>query len=441
MKRFLFAMVEGGGNVPPQLGAVRRLVGRGHKVRVLADRALKAEVEETGAEYAPWQRAPHNNMRDRQNDRVRDWQARSPIGKLRRVAQEVLFGPAELYARDVLDEVERFGPDALAVDCLLFGAALGAEKSGLPAAVLMHTICQLPLPGVPPFGFGLPRARGPLGRLRDRLMWRLFFFIFDRLGLGPLGRARAALGLPPIRHCTDGVTRLSRVLLLTSPSFDFVPTPLPDNLRYVGAPIDDPTWAAPPPAGDDPLILVALGSTFQDQQALTQRVIDACGNLPHQALVTLGGVFDRAEFRAPANVSVVASAPHNAVLGRTRVTVAHGGHGTVIKSLAAGVPVLCIPLGRDQKDNGARVVAAGAGLTLSPGASAATICRTLKRLLDEPRFTRAARDLASRIAEERAGDPLVRELESLASANAAQTTNRQGARTPESVQADTPHAV
>jgi hypothetical protein len=37
MKHFLFVMFEGGGNVPPQLGIARRLVGRGHVVRVLAD--------------------------------------------------------------------------------------------------------------------------------------------------------------------------------------------------------------------------------------------------------------------------------------------------------------------------------------------------------------------------------------------------------------------
>jgi UDP:flavonoid glycosyltransferase YjiC (YdhE family) len=414
MKRFLFAMVEGGGNVPPQLGAVRRLVARGHAVRVLGDRALAAEVAEAGAEFAPWQRAPHNNMRDRRHDRVRDWEPKSPIAKMKRVAKEVLFGPAELYARDLLDEVERFSPDALAVDCLLFGAAIGAEKSGLPAAVLMHTICYLPLPGVPPYSFGLSRARGPLGRVRDRLLWRLFLHTFDKEGIPPLNGARAALGLPPIRHVTDGLSRLSRVLILTSASFDFVSTSLPDHVRYVGAPVDDPAWAGPAPVGSEPLVLVALGSTFQNQAALTQRVIDACGQLPLRALVTLGDVFAPSDFRAPANVDVVGSAPHNAVLPRARITVAHGGHGTVIKSLAAGVPVLCVPLGRDQKDNGARVVDAGAGLTLSPGASTATICRTMRRLLDEPSFAEAARRMRDAIAAERAGDPLLRELEALA---------------------------
>ena len=38
MKRFLFLIVEGGGNVPAQMSIARRLVARGHEVHVLADR-------------------------------------------------------------------------------------------------------------------------------------------------------------------------------------------------------------------------------------------------------------------------------------------------------------------------------------------------------------------------------------------------------------------
>ena len=41
-KRFLFAMWDGGGNVPPAIGLVRRLVERGHVVRLLGDPTLAA---------------------------------------------------------------------------------------------------------------------------------------------------------------------------------------------------------------------------------------------------------------------------------------------------------------------------------------------------------------------------------------------------------------
>jgi hypothetical protein len=36
-RRYLLALVDGGGNVPPELSAARRLVERGHSVTVLAE--------------------------------------------------------------------------------------------------------------------------------------------------------------------------------------------------------------------------------------------------------------------------------------------------------------------------------------------------------------------------------------------------------------------
>jgi hypothetical protein len=51
--RYLFATVDGGGNVPPELSAARRLVDRGHLVTVLAEDSVAAEVRATGARLRP----------------------------------------------------------------------------------------------------------------------------------------------------------------------------------------------------------------------------------------------------------------------------------------------------------------------------------------------------------------------------------------------------
>jgi len=58
----------------------------------------------------------------------------------------------------------------------------------------------------------------------------------------------------------------ARVLVMTSPSFDFPAQALPPNVRYVGPQLDDPHWAEGEdwrPAGLEPLVLVAMSSTFQ----------------------------------------------------------------------------------------------------------------------------------------------------------------------------------
>jgi len=40
----------------------------------------------------------------------------------------------------------------------------------------------------------------------------------------------------------------------------------------------------------------------------------------------------------------VQSAPHAEVLREAALTVTHAGHGTVIKSLAGAVPLVCLPI-------------------------------------------------------------------------------------------------
>jgi len=419
-RRFLFAIVEGGGNVPVQLGVVRRLVARGHEVRVLADGVLEPEVCAAGGAFRPWRRAPQQNMRSQTADRVRDWEASSPLKALGRLGDELFFGPAARYADDMLEEIGASPVDALAVDQLVYGAMVAAEKSRLPTAVLMHSTCLLDLPGLPPYGLGLRPGRGPHGRLRDWLLKRVAHRIFDGVGRARLNQLRAAHGLPPLRHALDQLTQLDRVLVFTSPAFDFTPRSVPANLRYVGPVLDDPEWVEPwtsPFAkGDDrPLALVALGSTFQNQKGALERLIAALGSLPVRGLVTLGGVFDPSELPAPANVKVVRSAPHSVVLPQARVVVAHGGHGTVMKSLAAGVPLLCVPLGRDQVDNATRVVVHGVGLMRKSSASSSSYRSALERLLEDPSYTESAGRLGERIRRDAAESSALTELESLAS--------------------------
>ncbi len=419
MSRFMFVMFEGGGNVPVQLAIAKRLVARGHAAHVLADAPLREQALAAGCTFATFPTAPAQNFRDREADRVRDWSIANPMKQLARVASELVFGPAERYARDVLAEIERHPTDAIAVDCLLFGAMVGAERSGLPTAQLHHIPFSWPTRGVPPFGLGLHPARGPLGRFRDRMLGAITTRTFERNGLPPVNAARVALGMQPLASVFEQAKRQDRVLVLTSKRFDFAGhVELPANVVHVGPQLDDPAWVAPwtsPWTADDqrPLVLVALGSTFQNQGSITQRVIDALGSLPVRGLVTLGGVLSPSDFVLPPNVSAVGSAPHQTVMPLARAVVAHGGHGTVMKALSYGKPLLCVPLGRDQADNAARVEVAGAGLRASAKASASTLRTAIVRLIDEPSYAERAKEMADDIARDVAADRAVAELESL----------------------------
>ena len=108
------------------------------------------------------------------------------------------------------------------------------------------------------------------------------------------------------------------------------------------------------------------------------------------AVVTAGPAMAEEHFEAPANVSIVHSAPHDAIMKEVSLVVTHGGHGTVTWSLLNSVPLLVIPMGRDQGDNAARVVARGAGLSVTDSATEEEIAAAVGRLLAEPHFRAAA---------------------------------------------------
>jgi UDP:flavonoid glycosyltransferase YjiC (YdhE family) len=207
-------------------------------------------------------------------------------------------------------------------------------------------------------------------------------------------------------------------LLGTSRAFDFAPDVLPAHMIYVGPQMGDPSWAKSwtPPQSERgrARALVAFSSSFQDHASCVQRVIDAMATLPMDAVVTLGGALYADEVHAPANVQVVESAPHGLAMDWADLVVTHGGHGTVIKALAAQKPMLILPHGRDQDDNAARVAHRGAGLSLPAISDAADIAAALRRLIEEPGFAANARRLGAQVAFDAKNSPVVSILEWLA---------------------------
>ena len=99
----------------------------------------------------------------------------------------------------------------------------------------------------------------------------------------------------------------------------------------------------------------------------------------------------------------------------------------MIKALAAGVPLVVAPLGRDQPDNAARVVHAGAGLWVSKKAGVPALRDAIARTLDEPRYRAAAQHMAATLAAERDEALVVDELERTArEGTAREGTAREG---------------
>jgi MGT family glycosyltransferase len=402
---FLFATWEGGGNIPPALTVVRALSEAGHRVRVICDSCSAAGIEAAGGKFIPWQHAPNCTDRSAAAKLLRDWEAATPADGFGRLRDAIMFGPAFAYAQDVITEIERCRPDLVVSSEMLFGVLAACEAQDQPLTLLATNLSLFPIPGIPPFGAGLTPARTEAERKLHEDIAAASREMFNA-GLPALNDTRRKLGLHALSDVLDQLKSAERLLLATSRAFDFPADRLPEHFRYVGPQLDEPHWALPwrspwPADESRPLVLVAFSSTFQNQSPVLRRVIDALAALPIRAVVTVGPGLE-ADFppiRAE-NIAVCTSAPHDAIMREATAVITHAGHGTVMRALTHGLPLLCMPMGRDQNDNTVRVLAHKAGLSLSADAPADEISIAVSRLVEEPRFARSAEQLGEIIAAE-----------------------------------------
>lgn len=414
----LFTMWEGGGNVAPTLQVARRLLARGHRVRWLGDTSMAQEVTGAGAVFVPWVDAPNRPDRSRGSDFLRDYEGGTGPDQFALLRDRLMTGPARRYATDVVRELARQPADLIVSSEMLLGTMVAAEVTQVPLALFGPNLSLFPLPGLPPLGPGLRPPRTATEHAEHAAL-RAAFGALMNAGLPELNRARSQFGLAPLTDVAAQAAVARRYLLGTSRAFDFSLDSLPPHVRYVGPQLDDPSWTQPwqspwPAADSRPLVLVAFSTTDQDHGVLIERIIAALTPLPVRAVVTLGPALERLHLRHTAeNIHLCASAPHSTLLRNAAAVVTHAGHGTVMRALAAGVPLLCLPMGRDQNDNAVRVVERDAGLSLAPSAATADIRDALTRVLGEPKYRRAAARLGAAIKADAAASPVVAELEEM----------------------------
>ncbi|QAY73511.1 glycosyltransferase [Agromyces protaetiae] len=421
--RYLMAVWDGGGATPPNLGVARLLIERGHEVVVYGDPSVAEGILATGATHRQWPTAPQRVSSAIEDDLLRDWEPATPMGAFARLRDRLVTGASGRFAADVaaaIDEATALAEagsgapfDVVLADGMLFGALVAAEARGIPNAALVGSVYLAPNPDRPLFGLGLAPARGPLGRLRDRLGFALTNAGWDT-GLRDLNTTRARYGLAPLKHVWSQWDRADRVLILTGAAFDNT-APVPANVRWVGPVLEDlpADGALDLPPGDAPLVVVGLSSSYMQQELLLRHIAVALAQLPVRAVITTGPAIDPADVPAAAHVRVVRAASHTALFEHASLVVTHAGHGTVIKALAAGVPLLCLPIARDQPDNAKRVVRHGAGRVLSKRADASAIAQAVVDMLATPTYAAAAAALGERIRAEIASGVLVAELEAL----------------------------
>lgn len=169
----------------------------------------------------------------------------------------------------------------------------------------------------------------------------------------------------------------------------------------------DPGGAPPAPLpdwwpGDErPLVYVSFGSvagTLPFAGQLYGAALEAAAGLPARTLLTVGNETDLAPLAgAPPHVRVERWVPQAGVFAEASVVVCHGGSGTTLGALAAGLPQVVVPLFADQPENARRVAAVGAGVVAEPVPEA--LRDAVVEVLGDPAYARRAGEIAAEIAE------------------------------------------
>jgi UDP:flavonoid glycosyltransferase YjiC (YdhE family) len=352
--RFLCTFAGGTGHLEPTLPVARALRERGHEVAYACQPDLLPSVARAG--FPAY---------DTGGATVLPVDRRRPLVPVDRAAEEDVVRRA--YAGSVAREraarlrelAAAWRPDVVVWDELDFGAAVAAEALGVPhAAVIVIAAGGLVRPDV-------------VGDALDAL--------------------RSEHGLPP----DAGMLHRHLTVVPVPPSYRDPRDPLPGRTVHVRP----AGWTADRQRG--PLVLVTLGTVFaQESGDLFARLLMGVRDLAVDVLVTIGPALDPSELGAqPSHVRVERFVPLAEVLPRCSAVVSHGGSGTVVAALAAGVPSVLLPMGAYQPLNADRCVALGVGRALDPmTATAGEVRDALHAVLHEPGYRAAAQALRTEVA-------------------------------------------
>ncbi|HJT77524.1 MAG TPA: glycosyltransferase [Gemmataceae bacterium] len=291
----------------------------------------------------------------------------------------------------------------------VFAARLVQEKLGRPMATLLLQPWMIPSTAAPPVmpgGLTLPRGV-PLAL--SRLYWQFINVTGDLLVGRHVNRARAALGMGPVRRLFEWWLSPQRVIGMFPDWYGPPQADWPPQVRLAGFPLYDGGNGEGLPAdlldfckAGEPPVAFTLGTGMMHAARFFRAAVGACRILGARGLL-LTKYPHQVPRGLPPSVRHCPFAPFLELLPHCAALVHHGGAGTVAKALATATPQLILPLAWDQPDNAARVKRLGAGDSLPARTRySARLAKALARVMT-PQTRSRCRAVAERFGQ---ADPL-----------------------------------
>ena len=290
----------------------------------------------------------------------------------------------------------RLGIDAVIADSVEPAGALVARHLRLPFVTAVTGLPLLREPTVPPPFLGWAYRPDAIGLNRNKGGYAISDLLMKPI-TGTVSAYARLWGLDP-----DPSYQWSDCLQIAQcpARLDFPRVELPPSFRY-GTPWRRSEPAEILPTDDDrPLIYCSLGSLQGARRSLFAAMTSACAAVGARAVVAHGGGLSEGEARSlPGDPLVHAFLPQTQILQQCSAAILHGGFNTVLDALAAGIPIVAVPLAFEQPATAARLLRIGAACVVSPAdARRGGLEHALRRVLTNPAYRRVARLFATDIA-------------------------------------------
>lgn len=392
---------------------VRELVAGGHDVLWYTGRAFEPLVVDTGARFAPM------TTRAGADAGAVDALQGAPdraggVGGYGNTVLEVFVRPVAAFVADIDELITSFAPDVVVSDHSFLAGMFAAERRGVPLVAFSTGALHVSSADTAPYGTGLPPARGPLGRMRNRLLYQLVRRVVMRAPQREATRIRAALGLPPLGGFFFSWPQriVDRYIQTSIPQLEYPRRDLPESVVFCGpmrlTGLDDwvePVWwgrIAQARAAGEPVVFVTQGTAATDPEDLLLPTVEGLAGEGMLVIATSGGR-DPAEVlapdRHPANLVLEPYIPFTEVLPHVDLMVTNGGFGGVQTALALGVPLVVVGDSEDHMENNARVGWSGAGRWLKKERqTAGTMRDAVRTVLTQPAYRARAREMMTAYA-------------------------------------------
>ncbi|MBE2999294.1 glycosyl transferase [Nocardiopsis sp. HNM0947] len=331
MADLLFLGPLGAGHVNPTLGIAAELVARGHRVRYAAPRPFADRIAATGAEYVPV-----TSTWEGSDEGVPQMHGRELVRAMGLLLEET---------RAAVDQLDGLAPPDLVVHdgTLVWWGRILAHRWGVPSVETWPNFV-----GNRHWSMKSYVRLNPL----SPALWRVL------LRTGRYVRAQGMTDVGAFFQGTDAAERLVTLPRAFQPAGETF-----TGHRFVGPVLSgrafEDTWE--PPEGAGPVVLVSLGTAYNDRPDLYRAVLDSAAGRPWHVVMAVGEAVPATLGEVPPNVEVHAQVPQLAVLRHAHVFVTHAGMGGTMEGLAHGVPLVALPQMAEQRANADRIAELGLG--------------------------------------------------------------------------------